>query len=229
MREYTSEKYIKLTEKKPNPILKKQMDAEQNIINSVASPKKKTFIDLGAGHGRLTPSLLNIARNVISIEINPDMLPELKKRSLKFKNCRVIEGDMTKLSKILEKEDVTNPVLLLVQNTIGTIEGSSQKLLQEMKKVAEKYKGEIIISFFRAESLKSWGLKLYSEDVARAIVGEIDSKKTDINKGLFVSKTGYTSQWRNKKEIEQIKSFFGGKVLHETWTDKWCVLHLTFN
>jgi SAM-dependent methyltransferase len=228
MREYTFEKYINATERHPNPILKKQMDTELKIINSVISPKKKTFIDMGAGHGRLTPNLAPIARNVISVEINPDMLPELNRRSSRFNNSIVVIGDMTKLSSLLEKRDVINPVLLLVQNTIGTIEGSPKKVLSEMKKVATKYKGEIIISFFRSESLKSWGLKLYSSSTLKVMVGESDMTKNDFKKGLFVSKTGYTSQWRNKEEIEQIKSFFGAKVLHEIWTDEWCVLHIAY-
>ncbi|MBD3252290.1 hypothetical protein GF386_00990 [Candidatus Pacearchaeota archaeon] len=134
------------------------------------------------------------------------MLSELKKRSSEFKNTKVIQGDITKLSEILEKEDIKNPVLMLVQNTLETIEGDWKKVLEEMKKIAEKYHGEIIISFFRQEALKNWGIDLYSS--ISEMTGEPDLEKTEFDRGIFVSKKGYTSKWRSREEIQDIKKFF---------------------
>jgi len=154
MRKYTAEKYIELVENIDDDILQSHMKAEIKVISKVKDSKNKTFIDLGAGHGRVLPDLAKIARNVISIEINPDMLEELKKRTEMHKNATLIKGDIQELSKLLEKADIKNPVLLLLQNTLGTIEGDYKKVLSEIKIVAQKYRGEIIISLFRQESLK---------------------------------------------------------------------------
>lgn len=226
MRQYTDKKYIEATETKPHPILKKHMDAELEVILSVENPREKTFIDLGAGHGRLTKPIARIARNLISIEINKDMLSELRKRSFEFNNAKVIVGDVTNLSEVLKNEGIKKPVLLLVQNTLGTVEGDWKKVLEEMKEIAQKHRGEIIISFFRQEALKTWGIELYSH--ISWMAGEPDLDKTDFGKGLFVSKTGYTSKWRSKKEIEEIKKFFNGNVIREISSNEWCVLHIGF-
>jgi len=224
MRQYTDKKYIEATETKSHPILKKHMKAELEVISKIKNPKEKTFIDLGAGHGRLTRLVAKIARNVISIELNEKMLPELNKRSSEFKNATVIIGDLTKLSDILKTEDVKKPVLMLVQNTLGTIEGDWKKVLEEMKIVAKNFKGEIILSFFRQEALESWGIDLYLS--ISWMTGEPDLEKIDFEKGMFVSKTGYTSKWRSRKEIEEIKEFFGGEIIREKSSNNWIVLHI---
>lgn len=226
MRQYTFEKYIEATEKNPHPILKQQMDAELEVIFNVVNPKQKTFIDLGAGHGRILNNTAKIARNVISIEINPNMLPELEKRTKQHENAKIIVGDITKLSELLVNEDVRMPVLLLLQNSLGTIEGDWQDVLKEMKKVAKKYNGEIIISFFRQEALRSWGIDLYT--AIKEMTGEPDLEKTDFSQGAFVTKTGYTSKWRNKSEITGILNFLEGSIQNEVWTDNWCVIHLKY-
>lgn len=226
MRKYTADKYIELVEKIDDQILQSHMKAEIEVVFKVKDSKNKTFIDLGAGHGRVLPDLVKIARNVISIDINPDMIAELERRTKMYKNATAIVGDVQELSKLLEKADVKNPVLLLIQNTLGTIEGDYKKVLSEMKAVANKYKGEIIISLLRQEALKGWGMKMYSK--ISGMTGEPDLEKTDFEKGLFVSKTGYTSKWWNSAEIEKIKNYFGGKVVNEFLTPHFAIIHISF-
>ena len=225
MRKYTAEQYIKLVEKIDDPILQSHMKAEIEVISKVKDSEIKTFIDLGAGHGRILPDLAKIARNVISIEINPDMLVELKRRTKMYNNASVIEGNMQELSRLLEKSDVQNPVLLIIQNTLGTIEGDYKKVLSEMKTVAKRYKGEVILSFFRHEALKDWGIKLYS--TIKEMVGEPDLEKTDLEKGLFISKTDYTAKWWTLAEIEEIKDFFDGKVVKEVLAPNFAIIHIS--
>lgn len=227
MRKYTAEKYIKLVENINDAILQSQMKAEIDVISKVKDSKNKTFIDLGTGHGRILPDLAKIARNVISIEINPGMLVELRKRTKMYKKAVVIEGDIQELSKLLRKLDVKNPVLMLTQNTLGTIEGDYKKVLSEMKIVAKKYRGEIIISLLRQESLKSWGMKLYQE--IKEMVGEPDLLKTNFNKGLFVSKTGYESKWWSLAEIKGIKNYFGGEIVNEISTPHFITVHISLS
>ena len=225
MRQYTAEKYIKLVENIDDSILQSHMKAEVDIISKIKDSKNKTFIDLGSGYGRIFPDLVKIARNVVSIDINPDMLKELKERTKIYKNAMVIEGDIQQLSSLLEKADVKNPVLLLTQNTLGTIEGDYRKVLFEMKTVAQKYKGEIIISLFRQESLKDWGIKMYSK--IQEMVGEPDLQKTDFRKGIFISKTGYEAKWWNLIEIEEIKNYFGGEIASEVLTPYFIIIHIS--
>jgi len=225
MRKYTAEQYIKLVENIDDSILQSHMKAEIEVISQVKDSKTKTFIDLGAGHGRILPDLVRIVRNVISIELNPDMLVELKRRTEIYNNASVVEGNMQELSKLLAKSDVQNPVLLIIQNTLGTIEGDYKKVLSEMKAVAQKYKGEIIISLFRQETLKEWGIKLYTK--IKDMVGEPDLEKTDLEKGLFVSKTGYASKWWTSAEIKEIKDFFGGKIMKEVLTPNFAIIHIS--
>jgi len=228
MRKYRDKEYIELVEKTTDSILQKRMQAENEEILRVENPQDKTFIDLGAGHGRVLPTLARVARNVISIELNPDMLPELRRRNEQYDNAEVVVGDITQLSEILEGKDIRKPVLLLLQNTLGTIEGNWKKVLSEMKKVAQENHGEIIISFFRSEALSSWGVSKLYPSVSK-MVGEPDLERTDFKNGIFVSKTGYSSKWRSKEEIEEIKQFFQGQLVNETWTREFCILHIKFS
>jgi ubiquinone/menaquinone biosynthesis C-methylase UbiE len=224
MRKYTAEKYINLVENTDDDILQSYMKAEIDVLSKVKDSKKKTFIDLGAGYGRVLRELAKIARNVILIEINPNMLEELRKRT-KMYNASVIESDIQQLPKLLKSTDVKNPVLLLLQNTLGTIEGDYKKVLLGMKEVVQKQKGEIIISLFRQESLRNWGIKMYSK--IREMVGEPDLQKTDFREGVFRSKTGYEAKWWSLKEIEKIKNYFGGVVVNEILTPHFVIIHIS--
>ena len=224
MRQYTPEKYIRTVENIDDSIVQNYMQVEMDLIRNIKGSKDKTFIDLGAGYGRVLHLLAQIARNVIAIEINPAMLSELRKRARKHRNVKVIKGDMLKLYKLLEKEDVKNPVLLILQNTLGTIEGDYRKVLNQMKLVAKRYNGEVVISMLKSESLRSWGLKMYSK--LKAMVGEVDLEKTDPINGFFVSKTGYASRWWSSDDIKQIKDFFGGNVTKEILTPNFCILEI---
>ena len=226
MRDYNYSQYIELIERIDDEILQKHMKKEIEVIRNVEDSKNKTFIDLGAGYGRVLPLISKIARNVISIDINPDMIIELKKRSEKYDNAKVITEDFSNLEVIVENEDIKNPVLISLQNTIGTVEGNYMDLLSNMKNVAEKYNGEIIISFFRQESLKTWGMDLYPK--LKEMLGEPDLDKIDFEKGIMVTKNGYISKWRNVIEIEKIKKYFGGKVINEVITPEFYIFHIKF-
>lgn len=226
MRDYTDEKYIELIEKTKDPVLRRFMETEVREIENVKEAYQKTFVDLGAGHGRVLPHLAKRGHNVISIELNPGMLIELRKRSSLFQNSTVIQGDFTKLSQLLEDQHVQKPVLLLLQNTLGTIEGVWKKVLSEIRKVAKERDGEVILSLFRKAALPTYGIKLYNS--IQEMTGAPDVGKTDFTKGKFVSKTGYTSKWRSDDEIQEIKQYFGGTVLNEIWEEEFYILHTTY-
>ena len=223
MRAYTADKYFEYVEKFNDPVFQSWQKTEGDVIFQVKNSKSKTFIDLGAGYGRVLRVIASAAKNVLAIEINPGMLEELRRRSMEYNNVKVMGGDIQNLLDLLESEEVKNPVLLLLQNTLGTVEGDYKKVLSEMKKVATQYRGEIIISLLRQEALKDFGMKLYTH--IAPMTGDLDLGKTDFEKGLFVSKTGYESKWWTLSDIEEIRKYFGGKVIKEVKTPEFYILH----
>lgn len=225
MRQYTAEEYFQLVENFDDPIFQSWQKTEADIVSKAKDSKNKTFIDLGAGYGRVLELLAEISRNVIAVEINPDMFSRLIEHAKGYKNTEVFEGDIQNLSNILQRSNVQSPILLLLQNTLGTIEGDYRKVLSEMKKVATEYKGEIIISLLKQGALKDFGMKLYTH--IAPMTGSPDLEKTDFDKGLFVSKTGYESKWWTPGEIKEIKRNFGGKIINEAQTETFYILHLS--
>jgi len=72
-----------------------------------------------------------------------------------------------------------------------------------------------------------WGLRKVYPSIIK-MVGEVDLEKTDLERGLFVSKTDYVSIWKGKKEIEEIRRFLKGKLINEVWEKEFCILHLSY-
>ena len=222
--------YFDLFEKWDDPVMQAHFRDEFKIISKVKNPDKKTFIDLGAGYGRVLSNISKIAMNVISIDIDEDMFKELNRRKRSYKSTTAIKGNIAELSKVLDKlegVEIVNPVLLILQNTLGTIEeGNWRDVLREMRKVARDYKGEVILSLYRQKALKGWGLMTYYH--GKEMNGEPDLEKTDFSKGQFVSKTGYTSKWWKDSEIEDMKRFFGGTILNEVVANEYWIIHLGY-
>ena len=88
---WSPDKYIKLVEKSSDPVLQYYMKAEMDYITTkIENPKEKTFIDVGAGYGRVIPPLSEIAKQVITVELDKKMLTELKHRGEQYPNVLVI-------------------------------------------------------------------------------------------------------------------------------------------
>jgi SAM-dependent methyltransferase len=224
------EKYIKLVEETDDPVLQDYMKTEIDyIVGNVRMPSSKTFIDVGAGYGRVVPQLSRIGKSVIAVEMDKKMLKELRKRAKKLPNVTVMEGDANHLTRLLSKYEkiIEKPVLLSLQNTLGTIIGNPYKVLAEMKKIATTKNGEIIISLFCQESLKDWGVKMYKS--LREMVGEIDFKKTDFTRGIFISKTGYKSKWWTLEERKDFEKRLDGKISTLSRKPYFYIIHSQYN
>jgi hypothetical protein len=113
----------------------------------------------------------------------------------------------------------------LLQNTLGTVEGEGEALIEEINNVCHSSGGELVLSLFRREALDSWGVAFYHG--LREMVGDIDLQKTDFLGGLFVSRTGYSSKWRSSSEISALVRRLGATITTQVWTPQTCVLHLT--
>lgn len=227
MRPFTPELYRDLLAKSHDPILNRQMQDELELISSIPNVSEKTFIDLGAGYGRITRYLAEIAHKVVSIEINPIMFSKLECISRNINNCEVINGDFTKLSQLISSYTIQKPVFLVLQNTIGTIEGENfSDFLSELKACCQKFNGEIILTIFRQEKLREWGVRFYKS--ISKMTGPIDMNNTNFERGLFFSHTGYFSKWRSKEEIQKIIEVLGCSVIHEVSTNEYCVIYLAY-
>jgi ubiquinone/menaquinone biosynthesis C-methylase UbiE len=204
------------------------MNSEYELIKKIKNSKSKTFIDLGAGHGRLVKLLSEVSKESIFVEKNPSMFPYLENECKSYKNTRAVEGDIFDINFIASDYKVDSPIIVtLLQNTIGTVEYAYRKLLGEIRDLCVAYKGELIISFFRQEYLEQWGVSLY-KNYFQKMVGEFDVEKSNFEKGLFVTKTEYTSKWRNAREIEEIISYLEAEEVQSKIGRGFAVYHLRF-
>jgi len=224
IRPYTAERYKRLVEDSPNKGLRAYMEAEREFLASVEDASSRTFVELGAGHGRAVPLFAEVARNAICVELNQDMLAELRARSERHGNVTVIDGDVQHLPHLLQGLDVVAPVVALLQNTLGTIEGDDRRVLSAMKQVAKASGGDVILSLFRQGALAGWGMAMYEQ--LGEMIGEPDPDGTDFQAGVFASRTGYVSKWWTDEEVEEMAAFFGGQRVREVVEDAFVVLQL---
>lgn len=224
LRPYTTEQYIRLVEGIGDEILQRYMQVEVQFLTSTKEAEKRTFIDLGAGYGRVIPPLAPVARNTICVELNDKMIDELRRRAAASPRVSLITGRMQELPALLQTEDVVRPVLMILQNTLGTIEGSRPGVLSAMRDVATRHEGTVVLSLFRASALKTWGVSMYH--LISEMVGRPDEAATDFDTGLFVSTTGYTSKWWTDDEVDGFIEHFGGEVLREVREPEFLIMEL---
>ncbi len=217
MRNYTPEEYIKLVENIEMKEFTNYMKDEVSFIKSITDCNTKTFIELGAGYGRIIPYIINFIQKYIGVEINPQMYNELSRRSQLFKNVYTIQGDITHINVLLKKSQFSSPVIMILQNTLGALEGDIDVILFSLKKFFKINKGELIISALKTQKLPSFGLEFYQS--IEPICGKYDPIKSNLDKGLFVSNTNYQSKWWTKNELIDILNFLEYKSYNISETD----------
>lgn len=195
------------------------------VKDSVKNPEEKTFIDIGAGYGRVIPHFVPIAGKVIAIEIDDDLVSTLRTVAGQHPNTEVIVESGDKLASIVDSS-VLKSVILSLQNTLGPWDGIRDTAIEAMRQVAEPRHGEIIISLFCRESLVDWGIPMYA--TVNTLLGNYDPEKSDIGSGLFATDTGYTSHWFSKSEREAIKKQLGGTLVNEIENHKFHIFHLAY-
>lgn len=222
MRDYTADKYEDLVAKTENKKLQAFMAGEINFIKTIDTSNEKTFIDLGAGYGRVVPELAKVGHSVIAVEINPEMFKRLELIAAGLPNAQAIQGDFMKLSELLP-ENITNPVLLILQNSLGTIEnGTSDQAMKLISAQARKMNARLIIGLFRQQALSGFGRQMYAS--LEPMLGHIDENKTDFSKGIFVTDSGYISKWWTDEEILSFKKL--GKLVRSFQAEEYVLLDL---
>ena len=64
------------------------------ILQSVNPLKSQSFLEIGAGKGALTRALLNKVKMLDSVELDRDLIPELKELAFSVKNLRIKENNI---------------------------------------------------------------------------------------------------------------------------------------
>jgi SAM-dependent methyltransferase len=224
--DWKTDEYIKLVENTNNPFLREYINIELDYITNIKDLKNKTFIDVGAGYGRVLPQLSRIGKNVLAVELDEHMLKELKNVSSEYGNISIVNADAQNLSEALNGFDMKNPVVICLQNSLGTPYGDPFKIISEMIRVASDNKGELIISLFTQESLKDYGISIY--DSISGLVGEPDLEKTDFKNGNFISKTGYRGHWWTPEERDKIIQIVGGSIVAEVKGKVFHMIHVKY-
>jgi SAM-dependent methyltransferase len=223
MRNYTPEAYDRLVTHMEDAKLQQFMKDEINFIAGVPDARERTFVDLGAGNGRVEPYLSEIAGDVVAVEINTEMFKGLALASADLPNVRVVYGDFLKLPGILP-EFIHRPMFLILQNSLGTIEGDANQALAVIKQEATKRNGGLILSLLRQPALRGWGVQMYSK--LAPMVGNVDMQKSNFETGLLVTDTGYTSKWWTDADIAQLQSL--GQVTRQAAAAEYAFLELSF-
>src|ERR1035438_6257403 len=101
---WNTQSYIEQVEKSQEPgLIEYQQDELDFIKNGVKDPGTKTFIDIGAGYGRVIPAVAALAKDVIAVEQDQDFLSELQRRATELGNVIVISGSADELDELLSK------------------------------------------------------------------------------------------------------------------------------
>ena len=84
---------------KPNKKLGQNFLVDEDAINFIAdlANEDDTIIEIGPGLGTLTSKLLDRAKKVIVIELDPKMVAILKDRFRLYNNIEIIQGDILKI------------------------------------------------------------------------------------------------------------------------------------
>ena len=225
---WSPQKYIELVEHTDNPLLREYQQVELEYITSkIQSPAAKTFIDVGAGYGRVLPQIAEIARGIIAVEIDQEMLGELRKRAEEYDNVQIVEGDGNQLPDLLKERNTVKPVVLSLQNSLGPWVGDWRGALSAMRKVAERGKGEVIVSVFCQEEFGDKAIEMYKS--VAGLVGEPDFEGIDYEGGIYVTDHGYRTRWWTFDEREKMKQILGGQIVGEvTDNPAFYILHVSY-
>lgn len=112
--------------------------------HSILPNESQLAVDLGAGNGIQTIALEELGFNVIAIDFNPQLLEELR-TNITSDKTKIIEGDIRKFSKYLDKKA---NLILCCGDTLAHLSSLAEVeiLLKEMYQHLDP-KGRILLSF----------------------------------------------------------------------------------
>jgi len=87
--------------------------ALEEIVSAAEIQPMDTVLEIGPGLGSLTRYLAISAKEVVAVELDPNLLPSLQAVLLPYPNVRLVQGDILKLSP---KDLITEKDYLVVAN-----------------------------------------------------------------------------------------------------------------
>lgn len=88
---------------------------QKKIINACDLSSEDIVLEIGAGLGDLSLPLASVAGKVYALEIDSRLLFQLEENLSRYKNCRIIKGDILKfdLKKFLREEGVKQKIKII--------------------------------------------------------------------------------------------------------------------
>jgi ubiquinone/menaquinone biosynthesis C-methylase UbiE len=97
MQDATRERFAKTAERIAALQDARAAELEQKILQFVAPEGDERALDSGAGTGALAFALAPHVREVVGVDVVPELLEQARKRAEQFSNVSFVEGDATKL------------------------------------------------------------------------------------------------------------------------------------
>jgi SAM-dependent methyltransferase len=211
----------------PLPEFQRYQMLESTFATSMPNLSNRTVLEAGAGYGRVLPTVARGAKQVLAVELDDGMYAMLEKHAGAYPNVTPINGDYTQLDELVAGMDLARPVILSLQNTLGTTMGSWLEGARAMRHVAEKGRGDVVASVLNAEAFACFGIELYGRLIE--FTGAIDEAKTDFHSGRFVSVDGYVSQWFTPEMRQQLLKTLGGTLETEVRAALFTILHVCYS
>jgi ubiquinone/menaquinone biosynthesis C-methylase UbiE len=115
-------------------------------LRSFVDPRgDERVLDLGTGTGALAFAIAPLVREVVGVDVVPEMLEEAGRRAAEFPNVTFVEGDITQLPNDLGSFDLTacvrtfhhvaRPELVVAQMTRSTLPGGLLLVVDQLAAV----------------------------------------------------------------------------------------------
>lgn len=215
--------YKELVEKTDDPVLIDYMKTELEFINSIIRENFYNIYDLGSGYGRVLSQIVNNCTSITAIEIDNEMINGFDKNHANNDKITIKKGDVTKISKYLNILPHEKPLFLLCQNTIGSLIGDVQELVEQILKATNGMSSELVVSVFNKEVMKNYGIELYTR--IEKLSGKIDYNQSAFEDGLIKMNTGYESKWWSKNEILELFSNHRFELFDEKQNKHFSIYH----
>jgi ubiquinone/menaquinone biosynthesis C-methylase UbiE len=97
MQDATRERFAKTADRVAALQDARAADLEQRVVRFVAPGGDERVLDSGTGSGALAFALAPHVREVVGVDLVPELLEQARKRAERFPNVSFVEGDATKL------------------------------------------------------------------------------------------------------------------------------------
>jgi ubiquinone/menaquinone biosynthesis C-methylase UbiE len=97
MQDATRERFAKTADRVAALQDARAAELEQRVVRFVAPSGDERMVDSGTGSGALAFALAPHVREVVGVDLVPELLEQARKRAERFPNVSFVEGDATKL------------------------------------------------------------------------------------------------------------------------------------